>query len=76
MRKFDRATRRHQINRLKVKRKKYWGRKFGKVTPKDLGVLVSTPKPCSCFMCCNRRKYEGITLQEFRFCESINTSIE
>jgi len=55
---------RHHRERLKKKRRNYWG-----CVVKDerrLGILVNTPKPCSCFMCRNRRKDEGPTLQERR----------
>ena len=31
-----------------------------------LGRLRKTQKPCSCWMCCNRRRYEGMTFQELR----------
>jgi hypothetical protein len=31
-----------------------------------LGILRKTQKPCSCWMCCNRRRYDGMKLQELR----------
>ena len=31
-----------------------------------LGRLRKTQKPCSCWMCCNRRRYEGLKIQELR----------
>jgi hypothetical protein len=31
-----------------------------------LGRLRKTQKPCSCWMCCNRRRYEGMKIQELR----------
>jgi hypothetical protein len=31
-----------------------------------LGVLRKTQKWCSCWMCCNRRRYEGMKIQELR----------
>ncbi len=30
------------------------------------GVLRKTRKRCSCWMCGNRRQYEGLTIQELR----------
>ena len=34
--------------------------------PKALAVAVNTPKPCSCLMCGNARKHDGMTMQERR----------
>ncbi len=31
-----------------------------------LGILRKTRKRCSCWMCGNRRQYEGLTIQELR----------
>ncbi len=31
-----------------------------------LGLLRKTRKRCSCWMCGNRRQYEGLTIQELR----------
>lgn len=31
-----------------------------------LGILRKTRKRCSCWMCGNRRKYEGLSIQELR----------
>lgn len=46
----------------------YWAAKY--IEPQDykyvLGVLRKTRKRCSCWMCGNRRQYEGLTFQELR----------
>lgn len=68
-----RAQRRHHRARLKKARKAYWG--FGfcggggclsreHMDPRRLGMVINTPKPCSCATCGNRRFHEGVTLQE------------
>jgi len=54
----------HHAARIKNNRKYYWGN-----TVKDgrrLGILLNTPKPCSCIMCRNKRNYVGMTTQELR----------
>lgn len=64
----NRAERRHHIERLKQKRRFYWGcaRDLAK-EPKQLSMAVDTPTPCSCWMCGNARKWFGeATLQERR----------
>ena len=42
----------------------------GRLEPQErkhvLGILRKTQKPCSCWMCCNRRQYEGMKIQELR----------
>lgn len=64
------AIRRHRYNRLKKKRLKYWGygSKFsGQMTPKQIGMVVATPHPCSRICCGNPRKYfNELTIQEQR----------
>lgn len=56
----QRAIRRHHIERLKKKRKNYWwGDLHGGLNEKQLGMVVSTPRHCSCWMCGNPRKYFG-----------------
>lgn len=53
------AKRRHHIERLKKKRKKYWGRNFGfmdPLTPKQLNMVARTPKWCGCFMCSSKKR--------------------
>lgn len=59
------AIRRHHRQRLMNKRRFHWGRDLSQ-NPKHLAMVVDTPKPCSCFMCSNSRRYEGATLQERR----------
>ncbi len=61
-----RAIRRHHYIRLKKKRKYYWG--VGRELEADeLGFVVSTPHPCSCYCCGNPRKwFLEISTQEKR----------
>lgn len=54
--------RRHHNKRIKAKRKNYWYK--GNKTPRHIGMLLKTPKPCSCAMCCGRRRTEGKTIKE------------
>lgn len=66
-----RALRRHHIERLKKYRQKYWGywrwADGSKMSDRQKGVVVNTPKPCSCWMCCNPRRLNGErTMQEQR----------
>lgn len=58
-----RAQRRHHYQRLKKKRKNYWGKIEDE---KRLGQAVDTPCDCSCMMCGNQRKIIGETRQEKR----------
>ncbi len=58
-----RALRRHHYARLKKNRQHYWG--YGKAGHREeempvaaQGVVVSSAKPCSCYICGNPRKYE------------------
>lgn len=73
--KHSRAQRRHDRRRLKRKRKNLWGYGTsswrGEEMPPDVsGMVVATPKNCSCPMCCNPRrsdwykKEEKLTMQE------------
>ncbi len=66
MERFNRAVRRHHVQRLKLKRKNYWG--YGPnghrqghpvMPPNRLGQVVKHPAVCSCWMCGNDRKYFG-----------------
>ena len=51
-----RSERRHEAERLKAKRSKYRG---------TGAVMAETPKPCSCYMCGNPRKwFDKRTIQE------------
>ena len=64
------SERRYHRERLKKKRQNYWGfnsQHRGAATIRQLGILVNTPKPCSCWMCRNRRKDEGETIQERKY---------
>ena len=59
-----RAFRRHHIERLKKKRAVYFGGWAGR-SPRSLGMVVTTPTPCSCWMCGNARRHFGeVTRQE------------
>lgn len=56
------AARRHHVNRLKQKRKLYWGRYLRGFVPldeKQLGKIARTPNSCNCWMCKNPRKVWG-----------------
>lgn len=61
-----RAERRHHYYRLRNKRKNYWISSSAK-DDRMLGILVSTPKPCSRPVCCgNKRQVYGPTFQELK----------
>lgn len=62
---MTRAIRRHHTARLKQRRRYHWGRDLSDDS-RRLGIAVRTPKPCSCFMCGNARRYAGDTCQEMR----------
>lgn len=62
---MSRADKFHQRERLMAKRRHHWGRDLAN-EPKFLAQAVNTPKPCSCLMCGNARKYAGATMQERR----------
>jgi hypothetical protein len=82
MDKFNRSVRRHHVNRLKSKRKHYWG--YGRshilwtprtdLIPKGrkemdqdvLGKVVQYPAACSCPSCCNVRRYPWMNEGEGR----------
>lgn len=51
-----RAERRSHRARLKRARKWWWGRILA---AKELGKVVDTPTPCSCWVCGNPRRYFG-----------------
>jgi hypothetical protein len=69
-----RALRRHHRKRLQKARAGYWGMKrwagiFGPPEPRQMGMVVDTPTPCSCWMCGNPRRYgsgRSLTMQEQR----------
>jgi len=58
----------NQIARKAFNNPTYWWTKA--INPRyhkyALGVLRKTRKRCSCWMCGNRRQYEGLTIQELR----------
>jgi hypothetical protein len=80
MLKFHRGERRYQIERLKKKRKNYWGYPSTvsssteppvEMTPRQLSAVAQHPAICSCWMCSGsafRRMYgngrDGLTFQE------------
>lgn len=73
--KFNRAVRRHHVERLKQSRKYFWGRQ--RLTdPRRLGILVHTPKLCSCYGCGNQRKYKGLSISELRDLEQMMSDLE
>ena len=62
-----RALRRHHIARIKARVRRLfpgWEK-----TPRDIGVLAHTRVLCSGLCCGNRRKYEGLTIQELKYRE-------
>lgn len=65
---MKRAERRAHIERLKRKRRTYYGGMHAD-SPQRLGGLIDTPTPCSCQMCCNPRRSKWgphLTMQERR----------
>lgn len=58
-----RSLRRHHRDRIKARRRNYWGRDLRK-EPANLGKVSITPHPCSCLMCGNARRHSGATRQE------------
>lgn len=61
------AIRRHHYRRLQKKRSRYWFGREIKMSPRQLGLVVATPHPCSCLGCGNLRKHIGEkTIQERR----------
>lgn len=58
-----RTQRIHHRERLKKSRAMYWRGNASEITKQ--GFVVETPKPCSCWMCGNPRKFfKELTLQE------------
>ncbi len=73
----SRGERRYQRERLKKKRKWYWGGPaesypqpnciiFCMTEAYRLSKLARTPHPCSRFCCANRRRFEGPRVNEIR----------
>ena len=65
---MKRSLRRHHTARLKRNRAGYWAG-YAASTKRASGMVVATPKACSCWMCGNARKYHGVTYQERKFQE-------
>ncbi len=62
-----RALRRHHTARLKHVRQQYWGYDLFEMSPRQQGIVVTTPHPCSGLCCGNARKWLGErTVQERR----------
>lgn len=51
-----RAVRRAHVKRLKKARRFWWGREL---VGRELGRVIKTPTPCSCWMCGNQTRIEG-----------------
>ncbi len=89
MNKFSRAQRRADYRRLKNKRKNHWG--YGTngwrgywehglevMSKRQAGMVVNTPAPCSCWMCCNpRHSYmeKTLTRQELKAKDSFKDGV-
>lgn len=58
MKDMSRAIRRHHADRLKHARRFYFGMDH-RNDPRQLGKVLQTPKPCSCWMCGNQRSSIG-----------------
>lgn len=70
MEKHNRAVRRHHVDRLKKNRKNYWGYGYGRtgnLSERQLGIIVTTPEVCACWMCNRPRKAFGRPLKEVAF---------
>ncbi len=66
MKDMKRALRRHHLLRLKKARRWYYGRDLW-LSPEEIGKVVRSARLCSCWMCGNRRKYFGLSVQERRW---------
>ena len=70
------AERRAERARLKKKRKSWWAGEPPK-TNVQLGRLINTPTPCSCWMCGNpRRRLGERTIGEQRWFQEIEDEQE
>ena len=65
-----RALNRHHTQRMKKRRATCLTVCGRNDNPRVVGMVTNTPKPCSCWMCGNKRKSEGPTLQELRGMEA------
>ena len=64
---MNRSERRHRANIRQRKSdniRKAWS--WESKNPRHRGISRDTFSSCSCYMCCNRRKIEGLSLQERR----------
>ena len=76
MDRFSKSQRIHDSKRIKKKRNSYWGL-LSLASDNDyrlekrIGMLLHTPKNCSCYMCGNPRRFwkgkDKITMQERKF---------
>lgn len=72
MKDYSRALRRHHDARLKKKRQYYYSYRQGRLSPRQLGLVLHTPALCSCYMCGNPRKYFGErSVQERRWMQAV-----
>lgn len=62
---MSRSLKFHHRDRIKHNRRFHWGRDL-RGDEKALSKAVSTPHPCSCLFCGNRRKHSGQTRQELK----------
>ncbi len=74
MEKFNRAVRIHHLKRLKKARANYWGypriiggKDIERMPPRQVGIVVQTPRVTQCMCCSNPRWYLGKTLAEASF---------
>ena len=62
------ALRRHHVQRIKAKVKKYRVLDYKGVNDKDIGIIAKTHQLCSCYCCGNPRKwFKEKTIQEKRY---------
>jgi len=60
-----RSERIHHRERIKKKRSNYWGGVVAR--SRQPGIVIDTPKPCSCYMCGNpRHHFKELSIQERR----------
>ena len=63
---MSRALNRHHAQRLRKRRASYYTTGGQSDDPRAVGIAARTPKPCSCWMCRNKRQDEGPALEERR----------
>jgi len=65
------AKRRADRERIRHKRRYWWGRKLK--DGREQGAVIDTPSPCSCWMCGNPRSYFiERTIQEQRWLQEVD----